>query len=95
VSSPYKLRRRARNFQEGTRSSQKELGTLEVFKPSKFAGENKDLREVTKSDFKSRPLDLEGHMAKDQCIVDSQSGRSRVERRQDSQSPNSRFDHSR
>jgi hypothetical protein len=34
---------------------------------------NKDLHEVVKSDFKSRPLDLEGNVAKDQHIVDSQS----------------------
>jgi hypothetical protein len=34
--------------------------------------ENKDIREVVKSDFKSRSLDLEGHLAKDQQITDSQ-----------------------
>jgi hypothetical protein len=37
----------------------------------RFVEANKDLREVAKSDFKSRPLDLEGCMAKDQCIIDS------------------------
>jgi hypothetical protein len=38
-----------------------------------FPEENKDLHEVVKRDFKSKPLDLEGHMEKDQQIVDSQS----------------------
>jgi hypothetical protein len=33
----------------------------------------KDLREVTKRDLKSRPLDMEGHVARDRCIIDSQS----------------------
>jgi hypothetical protein len=33
----------------------------------------KDLREVMKSDFKSIPLDLEGHVEMDWCIIDLQS----------------------
>jgi hypothetical protein len=31
----------------------------------RFAGANKDIHEVTKRDFKSRSLDLEGHVEKD------------------------------
>jgi hypothetical protein len=41
-------------------------GTLEGLSEA-----NKDLHEVTKRRFQSRPLDLEGHVARDQCITNS------------------------
>jgi hypothetical protein len=48
----------------GRRSRGSGGGTLEGFLEA-----NEGLREVVGSDFKSRPLDLEGHMEKNQCIT--------------------------
>jgi hypothetical protein len=39
VSSPYKLRRKGEKLPGGHEKLAEELGTLEVFKPSKVAGE--------------------------------------------------------
>jgi hypothetical protein len=50
VSSPYKLRRKGEKLPGGHKKLTEELGTLEVFKPSKVAGElHRFLQGVQKS----------------------------------------------